>query len=288
MKTAQKIVPLADRPTTKEESRYFRHKDICWPIARRAATSLLLYTAIEWISFLATRGRSLLWTAPDTNARRYREAQYRLRRAGWIAYRRNKGRDPVLLPAPEKSWDLLPPALRPGKRWNRRWRGTWWLLSYDVPERNRGYRRNLARLVTELGMGRLQESLFVSPDDIRPAFQDMVEAAGANNYAVLFEARTVLGQKDSEVARQAWKMDRLRERQSRFVETATPVLKGVKSNEFDATALRELRNEAFAAYVEVMSSDPLLPRALWPDGYLGERAFQLHHALQREILERLS
>lgn len=125
MKARKKLVPIADRPpTTMTETRHFRHGDICWPIVRRQAASILLYTAIEWLNFLTSRGRSLLWTAPDTELDRYRAAQNRMRRAGWIAYRRNKGRDPVLLPAPDLSRDLLAPALRPEKRWNRRWRGT--------------------------------------------------------------------------------------------------------------------------------------------------------------------
>lgn len=136
-------------------------------------------------------------------------------------------------------------------------------------------------------MGRLQQSLFVSPDDIRPAFQDMADAAGASAYAVIFEARTVLGQRDSALARRAWNLDRLGKRQQDFIQTASHVLARVKSNAFDPSALRELRTEAYSVYLRVMSSDPLLPRALWPEDYAGERAFQLHHELQRAILERL-
>ena len=44
---------------------------------------------------------------------------------------------------------------------------------------------------------------------------------------------------------------------------------------------------AIEAYRQVMWLDPLLPRALWPDGYLGPEVYALHRQLMDAIRARL-
>jgi DNA-binding transcriptional regulator PaaX len=265
----------------------FTHRDRCWTVVRRSAADLLLFTAEMFLDALLTRGRSLLWTVPDAEHRTYYAAQRRLLRAGLRTKYRSGARLPELDEAPRVKGIRLPPAIRPDRRWSRPWDGTWWVLCYDVPEQDRLYRDRLRTFVKRLGMGRLQQSVFVAPDDIRPEYRDLSDAASVAAVSVLFASRTVLGRRDGDLARIAWDMERLGRRHLAFLETADRVRSGIARGDYDANALRCLREESLFVYLSIMQDDPLLPRAIWPRGYLGEEVYRKHGELQSELMARM-
>lgn len=171
--------------------------------------------------------------------------------------------------------------------WEHRWNGIWYLLTYDVPEKQAHYRASLRKRLAQLRMGCLKQSTWITPRDIRPEFDDLAKAAGLTDFAVLFEARTVLGMDPIEIVQLAWPMERLHKIQHWYAENAQRLTELVSSKRFTPAKLAAVALEDVRAYRSAFSMDPLLPKALWPPDYLGPTVAESHSRLQSEIVKRL-
>ena len=132
-------------------------------------------------------------------------------------------------------------------------------------------------------MGCLQKSVWISPRDIRPDFDDLCEAASIGDVALLFEAQTVLGLDPIRVVEQAWSMDQLYSRQEQYLRTFGDKPARIKVQNLPDLQREQLLRHELLAYLQVMDMDPLLPRVLWPDNYRGRDVFDVHRALRGEI-----
>lgn len=264
----------------------FHHPELCPKVIRRQAGSALLDFLAETGVALVTRGRALLWGQGFQIPSSCRMAMSRLRRAGLIAYRRTGGRDPVLQ-ITAKGDEARAALSRPERFWPRKWKGLWYVLSYDVPEKSRAYRDHLRWFLSNQRMGMLQHSLWVSPDDIRAEFRDLVQAAALDQYAFLFEARQVLGRSDREIVERAWPFERLEKTQAWYLSVYEENFTRLIARPHAPGAVFALGQEAMSAYIAVMRQDPLLPLALCPPSYRGPQVVELHRRLLRAVGERL-
>lgn len=96
----------------------------------------------------------------------YKTALGRLAAQGLIKFEKRDGKSYArITPAGRKAFALENEKLklknaRKG-RWNRRWR----VITFDVPERRRGTRDRLRKVMQEAGFARLQDSVWVFPYD---------------------------------------------------------------------------------------------------------------------------
>lgn len=266
---------------TARNVNWFHHPDISLPVVgRRAAESLLETLAILGPMTLQTglyvRGG---WRGGESR-HAYWAAVRRLEHKGLIALRRTGGRTPVLRLTPRGTAHLEARA-DPRRRWNARWNGRWYLLAYDVPERERAYRTVLRSFLRRLRLGYLQNSVWVTPFDIRPAFSDLCEAAAVDNYAFLFESRTVLGLPAVRIVEEAWDLEGVRNLHRWYLEQASHYVEDLRRGSVAGHAAATLAESDMQCYAAVMENDPLLPRALWPPGYLGPDVVDVHTRLQR-------
>ncbi|MFH0908944.1 MAG: PaaX family transcriptional regulator C-terminal domain-containing protein [bacterium] len=260
--------------------------DFSWPVVRRKAAAELLDLVAEFSEIAITRGRSIVWKSGYPSRTAYWMAVSRLRKAGLIARRRTDGGTPVLkLSAKGKS--MLPDDLRPERFWQQRWNGVWYLLSYDVPEVDRKYRHTLRTFLKRLRMGLLHRSVWITWRDIRPEYHDLCEAASVQDFAMLFETRTVLGLDPERLVGSVWPMDRVEEMHNAYLEQGRRVLVDVEADKIPPEAMTSLAHREIAAYHEAMQRDPLLPRALWPSSYRGQDVYRLHRQLVQTIGRRL-
>ena len=259
----------------------FHHPHFSLPVARRRVTEDLLALTEAYVTLLATRGRSLTWNDSFPDRSTYRSAMHRLRKRGLIAYVID-GKHQVLRVTPQGR-ARLSRSLRPDKAWNKRWTGRWYVLMYDVPEKHRSNRDALRQFLKRLRFGCLQKSVWVTPHDVRPEYDDLQKAACISDYAMLFESRAVLGFKDREVARRAWDFDSLGEQQTGFCLACKAQLNSVKKGLRSPAELEQLAREELQAFTSVMEHDPLLPKALHPGGYQGLTAFSLHQRFVKAV-----
>lgn len=235
---------------------------------------------------LITNGHSLLWNHSYPSQTAYKMAMSRLRRSGLIVKREDKVHLPRLI-LTDKGIESLPVYHAPQKRWDVEWNGIWYLLIFDVPEAERHYRDNLRRFLKKLNMGCLQKSVWITPRDIRPEYDDLQQAANVQAVSYLLESRTVLHRETSEVVENAWNFDRLQELQERYTEVFQQNLELMQSGYHETQALMTLLYQEAEAYIQCMRDDPLLPNDLLPKNYHGKAVFSLHTQFRKELGEAL-
>lgn len=162
----------------------------------------------------------------------------------------------------------------PREHWDRAWDGRWRLVLFDIPEERRRERQNLRRYLRRRGFGCLQNSVWVTP---HPVEQEHVALDGGEINAeslLLLDARPAARETDADIVKGAWNFAAI----NRGYERAMNVLAGrpraVVRTAAEAQALRDWGNAERNAWNEALEADPLLPRGLWPAGYLGEKAWK--------------
>ncbi|MCF7847567.1 MAG: hypothetical protein K9M45_01860 [Kiritimatiellales bacterium] len=247
-----------------------------------------LLELLELLGAMAAHGAwAFLNQRSYPNRSAYNNAVYRLRKQGLIVSEKGAGQTPVLK-ITDHGTNSIAEYLRPEKFWNRKWNGLWYLLMYDVPESERNYRNVLRSFLRKHRLGCLQKSVWVTPVDIRPEFDDLTHAAALFDFAYLFEARTVLGMPSDKVVSDAWDFESLYEVQNLFLDVyGENKAKLLSQPATDPTDLIALATEEINAYRCALVNDPLLPRALWPQNYVGERVVTMHRKLAVELHSKL-
>jgi len=264
----------------------FHDPDLSWSVFRRrfGCEALHLIGGLLWM--LSTRGKSADWQEFYPERRRYQHAMYRLRKEGLIAERSGRYGQPRLV-LTDEGRRRMNPAMDPNRFWRRRWSGTWFLVVYDVPENQRSYRDALRGFLHRKRMGQLQRSVWVSPDDIRGEFADLRDAAGVDDYAFLFESQTLLGLEPDVISRQAWNLAKLEREHRKYCAYCRECIGTVTRNRTKGPQLGQLAREELSAYLSVMTSDPLLPRAVLTKDYAGFRSYECHKEFVEQVMLRL-
>ncbi len=264
----------------------FHHPDINFPVVRRRAGIEILEMLELGSVFLSRGGWGVLNRSCYPNQAAYMNATSRLRKSGLIVKRSEGGKTPTLW-LTDEGRNRLPDYFSPERFWNRKWKGIWYMLVYDVPEVDRIYRDVLRQFLKRMRMGLLQQSVWITPQDIRPDFDDLATAANIDAFAYLFEARTVLGLPAQEIVENAWDFDRLNLLQEYYCTVMSENMACLESGEFSGEELVALLRMAVDAYHGVFVLDPLLPASLHPSNYLGKQVFSLHRSLLNRVGDQL-
>jgi len=279
---------LLGNPTTILSMKWksFHHPDISLPIIRRRAGEELIALLAGTSELLLSGGRNTLYKGCYPNTHAYVSGVSRLRKMGLIATQKTAGSLPALklTPAAKKK---LPPYLHPHKFWNKRWGKLWYILMFDVPEKDRSYRDTLRSFLKQRRFGCLQRSVWVTPWDVRAEYDDLNRTACVDSVAFLFEARTVLGFGNQSVVREAWGFNHVNKVQHLYIEFANENLIRMDQESCSGNELVQLLRMDNLAYAQAMSIDPLLPEELHPENYKGPRVALLHDELSRRISEKL-
>jgi phenylacetic acid degradation operon negative regulatory protein len=265
----------------------FHHPDISLPVVRRRI-ALELVEALDVLGDMAIHGAwSFLQNRSYPSRKAYNRALGRLEKQGLIVT--GRGLDTPSLRISDEGSGLLEDYFRPNKCWGKKWNGIWYLLVYDVPEADRPYRNVLRQFLKKQRMGCFQKSVWITPNDIRPQYDDLKEAASLGAFACLFEAKTVLGMSAEKVVWTSWDFDRLYEIQNRFCEVYAQNLEILQTQVVPSlNALMQLAAEELVAYRQAFVLDPLLPDALLPPDYKGKAVYQIHLNTTRQIRDILS
>ncbi len=136
-------------------------------------------------------------------------------------------------------------------------------------------------------MGCLQQSVWVSPLDIRPVYADLQTTLNVDSVAYLFEARTVLGRSSQSIVRDAWDFARLAEGHEQFIHAAEETMDDLLCGRVSAPDAARLVRLELAHYLSVMDRDPLLPRSLLPSDYRGMDVYDIHKKLTKLLAKCL-
>jgi len=254
---------------------FFHHPRWCVPVIRRKAVVAMVDMVTTYGPVLASGGRSLAWQSCYDSTTAYHSAVYRLRKQGVVAYvdTRNHVRVLRVLDRRQQRGDLY----LPERIWNKKWNGIWNILFYDIVEKERGVRDELRKFLRKHRMGCLQRSVWISPRDMRPAYDDLAQALQIDIECYLVEAKTVLGRDPQELVQTAWNWEQIGFAQQCYLDVVRDRRKQMRAApEQSHEAVQTLAREELDAYFIEMQEDPLLPKTLWPTSYKGKEVFSAH------------
>lgn len=164
------------------------------------------------------------------------------------------------------------------------WDGKWRIIMFDIAELDKRKRNYLRRKLKELGFGMLQKSVFITPHDIVKDFSEYIDSIDLNHSVYILEAFKILAGSQKELARKVWKMDQLNEKYLEVFEEAKngyltllndrpKKLNGEEQRRRGESEgkIREIKRK----YLNILLSDPFLPKELLPYDWMGEKAKKL-------------
>lgn len=157
----------------------------------------------------------------------------------------------------------------PAMRWGgARWDLSWRLLIIRRGMMRRREQRQLRILLTELGFGRLERGVYVSPFPIE---KDLVKRAATlsalGSVRLLKTQRFLLGD-DRSFATQVWQLDTIYNKYRELISLAEGVLHRSKREKGLTNQLEDAYRKLLFDWLDLMKMDPGLPKALtsgdWP------------------------
>lgn len=156
----------------------------------------------------------------------------------------------------------------PTEFWDHPWDGHWRTVVFDFPETRRTLRNELRRDLRAHRFGCLQGGMWISPHPLEPHATRLRQRAGNCGSITCFESRTCCGDQPADIIAKAWDLTTLHQLHEQHLEHLTRIPRP-GAPEIRGQLLQWGRIEK-SLWVQCLAHDPLLPRELWPDDYLGE------------------
>lgn len=212
-----------------------------------------------------------------------RSALSRMTREGWLAARRNGGTPRYRLSP--RGRELIEEGIRRiYGRHRAAWDGRWLLVSYSLPEPRRGQRDRLRQGLSFLGLGSLGNGLFISPHDLRPQVDELIRRYGVEREVTVHHGTLEWPADPAQVVARAWDLDKVADLYAEFLERTRPAL--AEADGFDDRQAFRRRFLLTHEFRRFPFSDPDLPDALLPPGWVGTRAKETFLAYNRKLRRR--
>lgn len=179
-----------------------------------------------------------------------------------------------ITPKGEKSVDkYLKPLKQTGK-----WDGKWRLVMFDIPEVNRDIRDRLRRSLSNLGLGILQASVWISPNDIKDEINEITKKLDLGNSIKYFEV-TRNNNLDKTIIEKSWNLPELESNYIQFIRKADKILTNIGKDPNARFTAKKLIFE----YALILQKDPILPSEFRKNDNLRQKADELYLKL-RDII----
>ena len=162
----------------------------------------------------------------------------------------------------------------PLENWDRDWDGQWRMIMFDLHLNQNTERQRLRRYLHLRGFGCLQKSVWVTPHPLADEAELLAETKVNAKSMIFLNATPAAGESDEEIVSTTWDFNQINSRWQSYLEMLDTKPNVSLESEKKANALYEWTNAERRAWRHAISADPLLPRLIWPDGYLGEQALK--------------
>jgi len=143
------------------------------------------------------------------------------------------------------------------------WDGSWYLVSFDIPEKLHGKRDILRENLKTLGFGKLQNSVWISAYNLLGDVQKIVKNYSLGPYVILAISSKVGQMNSKNLAEKIWKLSEIQNKYKRFIDD----FKNKQS--FSVPKL-------YFKYHNILRGDPFLPKQLLPETWKGKEAYKLY------------
>jgi len=140
------------------------------------------------------------------------------------------------------------------KNWDKKWR----VLIYDVTEKERNKREALRRKILTLGFGKLQESVYISPFPIEKEMVLFIEHHHLSENVLFLVSETIFAGGEKYLAESVWKLSKINLEYEKLMEDIKKTKIWTEEN----------RRKAKTMFINILSSDPFLPKELLPNEWM--------------------
>lgn len=158
----------------------------------------------------------------------------------------------------------------------KKWSGIGTLVSFDIKEVERIVRAKLRRLLLNGGAGQVQLSVYLFAYDLRVEVIEMIEALGLGESVKVFPVTFDCIKDKEEFARRVWKLDYLEEAYQKILDKFEEL--GEKKGKEYEQLTREIRD----SFLNAITCDPFLPKALLSKDWIGDKVRKLIKNLDEE------
>ncbi len=180
------------------------------------------------------------------------------------------------------------------ERRNEQWNGTWNIVTYSIPEKNRRARDRLRIELNWMGYGALSEATWISPYDLTEEVKDLTNNLRLKDCVLIFQAKHWGITEPQKVVAHCWDLKRIHEQYAAFIRKYSlrinEHLKCLNNNKpFEPSKYFVERFMLIHEYRKLPFFDPDLPVELLPPHWLRPKAaalFQEYHNLLADKANR--
>lgn len=200
----------------------------------------------------------------------------KLKKLGWATKVINSGESYYRITEKgEKAIDRILKPLKSGGSWDGRWR----LVMFDIPESKRGLRDRLRRDLAKLGLGILQASVWISPNDIKDDIAKLSEKYDIGPSLKFFEVARNQNL-DKTIIEKSWNLPELSDAYKKFNFQAERILKTIDRDPNQKFTAKKLIFE----FALIKQKDPFLPVEFRDQDTLRKKAQELYQLLRAYIV----
>lgn len=142
------------------------------------------------------------------------------------------------------------------------WSGVWSMIAFDLPENARSLRMAVRNRLNWLGFAPLYQEVWISPHDRHETAVRELLTLGVE--ATPFQASFAESGIPTRMPQNAWNLDDLAARYSRFIELAGAAITNVADGRLTPAAAVVERTRLVETWLELSSDDPELPNSILP------------------------
>ena len=200
----------------------------------------------------------------------------KLKKSGWIT--KIDGNDETYYKITEKGERAVDKFLGPLKTTGK-WDGHWRLVVFDIPESKRDIRDKLRRSLSNLGMGILQASVWISPNDIQKEITEIAKRLNLGT-ALKFFLVTRNSTLDKTIIEKSWNLPELEASYQSYILRSERIMKSIGKDPNARFTAKKLIFE----YAILLQKDPILPWEFREKDDLRQTAHQLYLKLRTFIV----
>ena len=199
---------------------------------------------------------------------------YRLKKKGLIQYAKETLTRPRITTQGRKRLEAILPFYDKKRVWN----GKLYLVTYDIPKKQKSSRERLRYYLKKIGCGRLQNSVWITPYNPQEVLEEFIKRNNLEGAVII----SSIGDKESvgkeslrELVARVYNLDELHGRYLDFN------LKYHRIKKFKP----RVRLEIISSFLSILKNDPQLPFKLLPPDWAGTEAYQIfQRALRAKVV----
>ncbi len=224
----------------------------------------------------AYRSRKLgFWTPPNHKPSALRQNIYRMLSTGYLEKKIINGEPTLTITRLGKQ--RLQRNFSFFKMQSKSWDGYWRIVIFDISEKNKAKRNILRNKLVELGFGKWQRSIYISPFNIEEDMYEFLNNQGLFGSAYILTSKHKLLGDAKVLAQKIWPLDKISHQYDQVIsqiEKISTLPKGKLNSH-----IKKTKQE----YVDVLHQDPCLPKQLLPKHWPANQANKLFKSLIYQI-----